>query len=458
MKPKICLLFAAVKGAEPDMDLLLCARAAMKRVGGYVGILPMKGLHKDAELHEEFDSPAYKIITGDQHVLGEHIMIDRNAVRPEQANPFTGLLVDRGMSIIVPSPKQYFNTVCRIHGSPEVLYSTGACTKPLYNTERSNGRVALRQHVMGGLMVEVNGLGQFFARHIRLKKRGFTDLGCRVEVFGKGGVRFMNQNAAAIVYGDWHTGPKSTDPVCRMKNFEMAEMFQPGAAVLHDIMDGASINHHEMEDSVVQSQNADAGLTLKQEFAAVAAEIKAICDKMPRHCKVIIPRSNHDEFPERYIRDGLFLKNDRANAAYGNKLWSLLHEGKDMFAKAILEHGPLPKVSFLKRCDSFRVGPWELGKHGDKGPDGAKLTTSSAERLAGADSHIVVGHQHRPQVFRGAVVVGTSTRLPTEKNPLPYTSKNPSSWLHANALIWPDDSCQLIIMPQQMGCRWTFMH
>ena len=447
---------AAVAGAEPDKDFLACLDYYAKMLKASILVTPMVGLKKDDVIDPIFASPRYKLAEDDR-ILGEHIGI-RHWGKAEQVNPLTGIdgLVPRGMSHVIPSPKQYFRTVARAHGRPEVLLTTGACTKPNYRMGTTLGRRAVLQHTIGAVIVEVGLDGYFHARHIRFKGgKGFTDLGKRVEKFGKGGLRSFNVRAEAIIYGDWHTGVKSTDPICRQQNFDMANLYAPRVAVLHDIMDGYTINHHELENTVLQSKLADEGKTLKGEFAEVAAELKGFCDQMPRDCKTVVVRSNHDEFAERWVLDGGYVK-DRLNAHYGHNLWLLARDGKDIFTEAVLANGALPKVKFLKRQESFRVLDWELGSHGDKGVNGSKGNTTSVEKLAGADSHVVVGHQHSPQVFRGAIVVGTTTYLPTGTDPIPYTASNPSTWLHANAVIWPDGSAQLLVMLDERGCKWSY--
>lgn len=459
-KPQVSAVVAAVKGAEPEPAFLACLVAYMRRVKGRIYVCPMDGIKKDDELSEVFDSPDYTIVD-DERRLGEHIRIRHWGSNPAQVNPMVGIdsLVSKGQSLIVPSPKQYFRTVSRLHGHPEIVLTTGACTLPLYKTERGTlGKRAHMQHTIGAAIVETTRDGCFFARHIRLKHgKGFTDLGTRVETFGKGGMRFVQVRAEALVLGDLHIGEKTMSQDCRMANLAMADLYEPRYLVLHDVMDGYSVNHHELENIGVQAGLANECKTLKSEFAEVHAELKALSESSRRRdCQTVVVRSNHDEFAERYIMSGHHHK-DRLNRDYCTALYLAHQAGKDIFTEGVLSNGKLPKVRFLQRQESFKVGDWELGSHGDKGSNGSKANTKMVEQLAGCGEQVIVGHQHSPQVFRGAIVVGTTEKLPTDKDPVRYTASNPSSWLHANAVVWPDGSAQLLVIVGPAGYKWTAM-
>lgn len=447
MSHKTYLITAAVAGANPNKGFLTCLTAYAKRLGAKVLVAQLPGVKKADEIAPSIATDFDTTLVGGTVALNRNLSLLRFRIRPAAANPLLGLQrVIRNVSAVIPHTKQFFQSVATLNSEPRVFYSTGVCTEAYYGDNFAGDRAAL-DHVVGAVVVEVSANGLFHARHIRWKQgNGFTDLGLRTELFGRGGVRFVPVRAEAVIPGDWHTG--DVDETARAATFAMFHEFEPRQIVLHDIMNGHSINHHERNKCITRSREHKNGrLSLPVELAQVADELAVISKQTPKDCKVNVAKSNHDDWLARYLEEGLFT-GDPQNTRLCLDLAAALADGKDPLEVAVRRSASLPKVTFLTRKTAIRPLGWDIGQHGDAGVNGSKGNTGQLERVSG---HAVIGHQHTPAVYHGLIVVGTNTKLR-----LPYNERSPSTWLHANAVIWPDGSAQLLIMPEQRSCKWTF--
>jgi hypothetical protein len=152
--------------------------------------------------------------------------------------------------------------------------------------------------------------------------------------------------------------------------------------------------------------------------------------------KVVIVKSNHDEFLERYLREGKYIF-DAMNHRFSLDLAAAMMDGNDPLKHAMdmlkLKHPE--QFTWLKRDDDYIVARINIGNHGDKGANGARGSIKSIENAYGLS---VTGHSHSPEILRGSWVVGTSSHLR-----LDYVS-GPSSWQHTSCLLYPNGSRQLI--------------
>ena len=442
------LITAAVAGAEPNQRFLTCLMAYAKHRRAEVLVATLPGLKKGDVVDTRIASDFGATIVDQSMSLGLNISLLQFRLRPAQQNPLVSLsrFIQNKKSAIIPATKQFFQSVATMTSDPRAFYSTGVCTEPTYADSRI-GEIATFDHVIGAVVLECGREGIFHARHIRWKQnKSVTDLGTCVECFGTGGAKFKQVQAAAVSLGDWHTG--DTDPAARAASFDMLHQFEPRVTVLHDIFNGHSINHHEQDKCITRAREHKNGrLDLPAELRGVAAELTEISRWIPSRGRLLVSKSNHDDWLARYLESGHY-NDDAQNYRLSLTLAAALYDGLDPLETAVRGMAKLPKVDFLRRKNGVNILGWEVGEHGDAGVNGSKGNTAQLERVAG---HAVIGHQHSPAVFRGLVVVGTNTKLQ-----LGYNDKSPSTWLHANAVIWPDGSCQLLVMPEQRACKWTY--
>jgi hypothetical protein len=158
--------------------------------------------------------------------------------------------------------------------------------------------------------------------------------------------------------------------------------------------------------------------------------------------EIVIVKSNHDEFLERYLQEGQYVK-DPQNHRLSLMLSLKMLDGEDPLRCGVEMHGlKSSKIRWLRRDEDFKVARIQLGAHGDLGANGAKGSLRSTEAAYG---NSVSGHTHSSEILRGAWQVGTSSYLKLLYN------RGPSSWMHTSCLVYPNGSRQLI---NSINGRW----
>jgi hypothetical protein len=367
--------------------------------------------------------------------LNTNLYISTIKLSAKHIDPLTGLarIGQRNGSFIYASPKQRMKPVPVSNIKlPHMLMTTGAITKPDYSTENymseRTAHIAEHDHMMGAIIVEVVDKDFYHFRQIQGDKAGsFIDLGIQYNSDGT----TENVAPSAFVLGDWHT--KETDPVARSCWEDIMRVLKPQILVLHDAFSGVSINHHEEHRSILKAQRAAANeLDLSSELRALATDLNDLSELVD---EVVVVKSNHDEFLERYLQDGKYVSDPQNHRT---ALILALHalDGGDPLKYGVEMSGLTSgKVRWLKRDEDFKVGRVQLGNHGDLGANGAK---GSLRAMEAAYGNSVSGHSHSPEILRGAYQVGTSSYLKLSYN------RGPSSWMHTSCLVYPNGSRQLI--------------
>ena len=202
---------------------------------------------------------------------------------------------------------------------------------------------------------------------------------------------------------------------------------------MHDLFDGLSVNHHEMDQQILRAKRADQDqLCLADEVHFAAEDI----NDLHKHVdNIIVVKSNHDEFLARYLQKGLYTK-DPHNHRFSLKLALAMLDGFDPVRHAIEPHIKNPaNVRWLERDEDYKIAGVQLGNHGDRGANGARGNLRSMEEAYGSS---VTGHSHVPEILRNSWSVGTSSYLKLEYN------VGASSWLHSSCLVYENGSRQLI--------------
>lgn len=382
------------------------------------------------------DNPYFHMAHGRHIKLANKLFIANIKTQAKQADPTTGLarIANKLGSIVIGSPKQRLVSVPTSNVKlPRFLMTTGCITKPDYSTDNY---VALRtaflsqaDHVMGAIVIDKTKNGLFHFRQIQFGPGGrFQDLGTRYTSTKPP----EQQSIDALVMGDWHSG--STDPKVVRAIKEMCKEFNPKYLVVHDGFDGLSINHHEQKNRVIKAKRAASKQNnLLAEVIGYAKDLNMLAQWAGN---VVICKSNHDMFLDRYLAEARYLE-DPENHTYALSLAQVMAEGGDPLKYAVQNCGvELPdNIIWLSRDDDFKVNGIQLAAHGDQGPNGARGTLRNIEASYGK---CVIGHSHTPGILRDAWQVGTSTYLNLE-----YTS-GPSSWLQTACLINKDGGRQLV--------------
>ena len=410
----------AVVGAEVDHEALASVKNYLKRNKATLLVLP--SADPAASVSDGLDETlCEEHIVFEESNLGSNLMISDIKLSAKQIMPHTGLgrFGQRNTSMIFASPKQNLEFVSVSNNKlPHALMTTGAITIPAYQTKRymslRTAYIAKNDHVMGGVVVDIDKNGLYHFRQVQFDKNGsFIDLCTQYNSDGS----VARINPEALVAGDWHTG--HTCPTVRKATIEMLKELKPKYMVLHDAVDHRSINHHIEKKIITKAKVIDC--SLKQELD----EFKQEVSELKKLAKLVIVKSNHDEWVDRYLEECRFV-NDSTNLRLALQLAIYKYDGKDVLATYVND----PEIRFLKRDEDFTIAGIQLGSHGD--------IEGSLGRIEKSFGKAVTGHSHSGAILRGVYRVGTSTKLREAY------AQGPISWTNTHCLVYPNGSRQLI--------------
>ena len=381
--------------------------------------------------------------------LNTNLLLSSIKLNTKQINPLTGLhrLGQRNGCFVYGSPKQFLETVATSNYKiPSVLLTTGVLNSPdylgsLYKMNRTD-KLAESDHTLGALVVELVDDKYFFVRHLQGGKN--NELYDLDKVYNKS---VHKTSIDAIIFGDIHGD--EIDQTCFTTMKEEIKLLKPKQIFLHDFFNGTSVNHHIkdklLERTVIADNKQD---SLQHEVVICAKQLKELLKTDPV-IKIVIVKSNHDEFLIRYLDQGRYLT-DYGNKSYAIKLvdaYLQAHGDDDPLKIAVNNCGILTdkeksRIVWLKRDKDYIIHGIECGAHGDLGSNGTKGSPNSLER---AYCNLVCGHGHTPMIMRGYWRVGVNCSLRQR-----YT-RGPSGWAHADVIIHKNGTRQMII---KINGRW----
>jgi hypothetical protein len=285
-------------------------------------------------------------------------------------------------------------------------------------------------HKLGAMIIEIEDKHFFHQRHVEFnqKTKSFTDLGTEYSSRG-----IKKKYPSHLVLGDWHSG--STDTSASEVWESLTKSLKINTWVLHDAFDGDSINHHEANNSTKRAQKAEAGLlNLKEELNFFTKDIIGVSKTVKN---LVIVKSNHDEFLNRYLSEMRY-KDEPQNLLTAMKMHVAWIEHKIdplMYGVSLLDTPP-KNIKWLKRDESYKVANIELGFHGDRGSNGMKR--GSVNTFEQAYGKSILGHSHTPKISREVYIVGTTT------SPFPDYGDGPNSWVQTSCLVYDDGTRQLL--------------
>lgn len=379
-------------------------------------------------------NPHVSLVVSDV-ALNSNICLSTVKLSAKQIDPATSMnrIASKNGTFIFASPKQRLKAVPVSNEKfPNFVMTTGAITVSDYSSDnymsQRSAFVAQHDHVMGALVVEIKSSEIYFFRQLQfLDGESIVDLGCRY--FED---RVEQERPEAFILGDWHAG--CTDPHAAAVWESISANIKPKRIVMHDMFDGLSINHHEREDVVTRANRVKRGQhDLRSEMNILVKDMDRLAGLTDQ---LVIVKSNHDDFLDRYLRKGYYVQ-DPQNHRYALDLAAALMDGNDPLRYAVDQIGlnNRDKVVWLSRDEDYKVCGIQLGAHGDLGPNGSRGSVKAMEAAYGQS---ITGHTHTPEILRGAWCVGTSSYLKLDYN------RGPSSWLHSSCLLYKDGSRQLV--------------
>ena len=355
-------------------------------------------------------------------------------IHPTATNPMSGLQGMSGInSCIFGSPKVQMEMIPVLEGNrPKMMLTTGSVTQINY-TDSKSGKKGEFHHTLGFAVVEIKDADTFFVRQVTAHDRtgSFSDLYFRVE---NGAIKRLEE-ISAIVLGDIHYGHH--DDNILNETFQLMNKLKPEHVILHDVFDGNSISHHEMKDPFMQyAKEVEGSNSVEKEIDEMLNGLENFKDFK----NVVIVRSNHDDFLDRWLKNEDWKKQPTSKNSLVYMEYSailLKQYAKDRYnVKGVIPeliNRKFPNFITLGRNISYKVKNWELGQHGDVGSNGSRGSLLQFRKL---NTKIVVGHYHSPGRKDGALAVGTSTKMRVGYN------IGPSSWLQSHVIIHQDGKAQ----------------
>lgn len=422
---------------------------------------------QDEAADYKWDGIVNKYLDANRHDVHQFVSIMSDIkIQPTAVNPMTGLAGVSGVnSCVFGAPKMQLETIPVLEGNkPKMMVTSGACTVDNY-TDSKAGKKGEFHHQLGFVIVEIKDDETFFIRQVTAKSDGsFNDLYYDVKFDGElvpimfediyeqadwiennfnkeplewvGDVEINRINElSGIVLGDLHYGHH--DELVLSKTLEFMEILKPEHVVLHDVFDGYSISHHEMKDPFAQhAKEVHNENNLKKEVDEMLAGLEPFRD----FDNVIIVRSNHDDFIDRWLKLGDWKKQPtpKNSMTYMDYSMRLLRQYETREVKGVIPeliNERFPDFITLGRSDSYDVSGWEVGQHGDIGSNGSRGSLNQFRKL---NKKMIVGHYHSPGRKENVMAVGTTTKLRVGYN------IGPSSWLQSHILIHKNGKAQHI--------------
>lgn len=355
---------------------------------------------------------------------------------PTAVRPLSGFETYTGRSSgIFPHVKFALESVASGKSeSAKFNYTTGTVTKRNY-LQRKAGLRAEHHHCYGGLLVEIDELGNWWVRQLNSTEKGeIYDLDVRVY---NGEVTTGNR-VEAITWGDIHAA--SLDPdVMRVVWHEggMLDTLRPKHQFLHDVFDMRARNHHERKNPHKMFKRYINGEDSVEDELKYTAQFLRLADRS--WCKTVVVNSNHDNALIRWLRESDY-KDDPVNAIFfleaQLEMYKAIYRSDDSFM--LLEwamrrlNAPV-STRFLREDESFVIckdaaGGIECGMHGHLGVNGAKASPLGLSKMGRKAN---TGHTHSAAIIDGMYVAGTSSYLDMDFN------VGPSSWSHSHVLTYP---------------------
>jgi hypothetical protein len=369
--------------------------------------------------------------------LNSNLWISTIKIDPKQIDPTQNLdlIGQREGTMLIGSPKQRMKPVANSNTKlPHIIQATGAITKPRYIPRKGDPKrrdyLAQKQHVMGGIIVEIVDDKFYHFRQVQFDKDGsFIDAFYRYDDEGRTAV-----TAEAVVQGDFHDG--ETDPKADAVADELCRLGKPKYRVFHDTFNGHSISHHDKDQKVRQAIKANEHkLSLATELHNLKLTLQRKLKQSGKE-KFLMVRSNHDEFLHRYLQKGDF---EDQNRLIATKLQVQMMEGRDPLQAAMEMLGLSDeRLVWIDRDQDFKISRAriEVGAHGDLGANGRRNPGSAGMLKAYGDC--AYGHCHYGEINHGAWSVGTTSFLKLDYN------RGPSSWTQTHQIIYSNGSRQLI--------------
>ena len=411
-----------------------------------IHIIPGKYSHNMFEIKEEghtWHSRTIKYLNASRHDICKTLTYCGDVkILPTGKYPLASLGALGGMnSQIYGSPKLHLESHPVLQGDDaKILVTTGSLSKPNYSDSKA-GQHGKHYHQYGFVVVEVQDNEIFHIRQVEVCNDGsFDDLYYHVE----GGKVTKNKEIEGIVLGDLHYA--TVDHVALETTFELMKKLNPKHVILEDLLDGRSINPHNLDDPFYQAKLEFQGNNdLGDEIEEMIEGLK----KFEKYENVVVVKSNHDIFLERFLmRDWRKLptmKNSLTYMELSAKILRCYKEGRNFKGVVpMLVEENYPEFHALGYDEPYYIKHFAVFNHGEKGSNGSRGGGAKnwSKFASGTDGHrergVITAHTHTPSRYGNSICVGHLLMSQ------PYTFGSPSSWMQSNCIVHKSGKAQQI--------------
>lgn len=374
--------------------------------------------------------------------INEHLMLMGSVpIHATIQNPLVGLKhVSHNKSAIFAHPQRAMDSVATPKRKlPKLLYTTGAITEPRY-TRSKTGRKAQDHHIIGGLLIEVDGDRFHVFEITAAKDGGFYHL---TEHYSPKGVTTHN-GVAGIYMADEHA--EFYDDTVKHATYtgdnSIVRTLSPEIVVRGDVYNHGSDSHHERKNVLNRVLRAES------DRHSVQGELdqcyEHIANTTVGGYKNAIVASNHHDHLKRWLNEYNPHTGDPRNA------WLYHHLNAMMIDEAVSGNNPSVdpfelygryhhagthnQCVFIERDGDFDVAGVDCSMHGDAGANGAR---GSAVNLSLGGQPVIIGHGHSPRIYRNVYQVGVCAQE------MGY-NKGYSGWMATHCVIYPDGNRTLV--------------
>lgn len=362
------------------------------------------------------------------------------AVLPTAKQPVNAAIqLNAGEAVtVVASPKQDMQQIAVMLGQGDNLrqaWTTGICTQYNYTRSRA-GAEAESGHKFGGLIIRVTGN----TAHVTNIYQGDDGSLLHWE---------LESVPVDVVLGDLHC--EMEDKQVTLDTQEWLNVLDVENIAAHDILHFATASHHNRKSAKHNYAMLSAGHNVAKDLEKVADVINsysALCEQL------FCVESNHNSAIDNWLDDTSAYINDAGN----NKTWLMLNYGlRDCIDNGVELTGGLElalsdsweyanelgidldsNITFGHKHKRENWSGVEVSQHGHKGQNGSFGSTA----LFGKSGlTMVTGHTHTPAIRGKAFTVGVTASLDQF-----YNRGGLSSWNHANAVIMPNGTVQLVTL------------
>jgi hypothetical protein len=372
--------------------------------------------------------------------FGDVLLSTDSRIRPTAKNPLTSYeVLAKDRHLILPHPKVNFKTMPRFKGKPlRTMSTTGYLTRKNFSFSKA-GETAQEHFSYGFNIVEKRKDGScYIPRNVKVTQDGsFTDLIYEA----KDGAVSVIESSKGIVLGDIHASNLNMEVF--EKTLDLYKIFKPEQTVVHDLLDGETINPHERKDFFIQRRKIIEGKNMIEDEINHSFDIARVIKDTGSKLNVVI--SNHEVFLDRHIND-MDWKKDLYNSPTYLK-YAHIFQTVDLTEYGSLYGYLLKKefgdeVAYINFNESLDICGYECGSHTDFGVNGAKGSPLTFARL---NTKMIGAHGHSPLILDGFSRVGVTCNLDQY-----YTRKGLSSWAYAHSIIHNNCKNQLLVFTDDL--------